>query len=110
MAKQRVIFTCERDPRVRFLPDDKNHKMADIQKDGPFEASSFSVFLGHVYLQHAWAEFLAHHNLNYNLYLISHDARILDSNAFALLWNLGIAKAGKGNSLVKRNVLLLIIR
>lgn len=71
--------------------------MAEILKIDDIKLSPFNIFVGHGYLQHAGAEYLAHHNLRYHVNLVFIGIPLNDPIAFARECRIGIAKPGEGN-------------
>lgn len=58
-------------------------QLAGFLKLQPNHLSLCSIFVGHGNLRYAGAEYLAYHNMSYDLYLMPSDLRVLDANCNA---------------------------
>lgn len=58
----------------------------------PVVLRPYSVILGHVYLQHASAEYVGSHNMRYHISKYNRLRELLNGTAFVYRWSLDVTK------------------
>lgn len=90
------LYVCKGLHHFVMYPPKGKTKMADILKMDPVFLPHFRVFAGHGYLQHAGAEYVVSHNMNYHIYIHPDDVNLQDGIVFAYGWSLYVATVREG--------------
>lgn len=92
------MYVCKGLHHYVFYLSEAARTLADILRLKRIQLPSYSVFVGHGWLQNAGAVYLGHHNMHYHLYLVPQNVSINDEISLSYRWNLQISENDRTDS------------